>query len=82
MKPPIPFVRRGKHHGYIGIFFIIFGAVFHWLDMFDPESILWFWDLCIGIGIFMVVDDIVEHKVTGSTPLRLLFEKVIRPWLR
>jgi hypothetical protein len=36
----------------------------------------------VGMGAFMVVDDIVEHWGTGDTPLRILYEKVIVPILK
>ena len=40
------------------------------------------WQSFIGIGLFMIVDDIVEHTITADTPLRIFYERVIRPALR
>lgn len=34
------------------------------------------------IGIFLIIDDLIEHFITGDTPFRLLFEKIIVPLLR
>jgi hypothetical protein len=81
-RPPVKFKWRGKHHSYYGIAFIIFGIVFYYLDYYDPESILNFWKLIIGIGGFMIIDDIIEHKITADTPLRIIFERLILPILR
>lgn len=33
------------------------------------------------IGIFILLDDIVEHKITEDTPLRILFDKYISKFL-
>jgi hypothetical protein len=82
MRPPVPFKWRGNHHSYTGLWFVAFG-VFNWFMSWDNlDSLIPLWQVVIGVGVFMLVDDVVEHKVTADTPLRLLWEKVIRPWLR
>jgi len=83
MRPPTKFVWRGNHHLYYGIVLMLFGILNHWLAIpnYPANQAIWFWDLLTCIGIFMVTDDIIEHKVTGNTPLRILYEKVIVPYL-
>jgi len=36
----------------------------------------------MAIGALLTVDDIVEHTVTRDTPIRILFEKFILPYLK
>ena len=83
MKPPTKFVWRGTHHLYYGIFFMVFGILMHWLAIpnYPANQGIWFFDLLTAIGVFMVADDVIEHKITGNTPLRILYEKVIVPYL-
>ena len=40
------------------------------------------WTLFMAIGALLTVDDIVEHTVTRDTPIRILFEKFILPYLK
>ena len=82
MEPKVPFKWRGKHHSYFGISFIIFGLVFLWLDWYDPDRILWLWGSFIDVGIYKINDDWIEHNVTASTPLRILYMKLILPLLQ
>lgn len=84
MRPPVPFVWRGGHHLYTGIFFTVFGLFSYWMNLpnYPLNQLGWFWQLITAIGVFMMVDDIIEHKITGNTPLRILFEKVIMPILK
>ena len=79
MKPKVDFIWRGKHHGYIGVWFIAFGAFFLYMDYNDPASILWLWKAIIGIGAYMIIDDVIEHTITASAPLRILWEKILLP---
>jgi uncharacterized membrane protein len=84
MKPPVKFKWRGNHHGYYGIFFIVFG-LFNWymgIDNAELTTLIPLWQSFAGIGIFMLIDDIIEHTITRDTPLRLLYEKIFRPILR
>jgi len=82
MNPRVPFVWKRPHHFYHGVAIASYSVIMwyvsvdNWMEVGIP-----FWQLCIGIGIFMALDDIVEHTVTGSTPLRLLFDKIIYPIL-
>lgn len=83
MRPPVKFYWRGNHHAYHGLWFIAFGA-FQWymgIDNGALDNLIPFWQCFIGIGAFMLVDDIIEHTLTGSTPLRILFEKLI-PYIK
>ena len=82
MKLRVPFVWRGKHHSYFGAWFIAFGLFFLYMDYNDPDRILWLWESIIIIGGYMIFDDIIEHKLTASTPLRILYIKIILPLIR
>lgn len=76
-KPPVKFIVRGPHHVYIGGVFIIFG----WL--MAPYSYYSFWSNLFYVGgALIMVDDIIEHTITGSTPFRWLFDKVIFPFMK
>ena len=84
MRPPVKFVWRGNHHLYHGLWLIGFG-LFQWfmgVDNAELESLIPLWQGFVGVGVVMVVDDVIEHTVTGDTPLRLLYERVIRPLLK
>jgi hypothetical protein len=82
-RPPVKFKWRGNHHLYYGIFFAAFG-IFNWfmgIDNAELSGIIPFWQLLVGIGIGIIVDDTIEHLVTADTPLRIFYEKIIRPLL-
>ena len=84
MREPVKFKWRGNHHLYHGIWFIGFG-LFQWymgIDNYPLDSLIPLWQLIISVGIFMVVDDVIEHTITGDTPLRILYEKVIMQCLK
>ena len=58
---------------------------FQWymgIDNGELTTLIPFWQLLIGIGALMLVDDIIEHTITADTPLRLLYDKVIKPRLK
>ena len=82
-KPPIAFHWRGNHHLYHGAWIIAFG-LFQWFMGIDNGSLsnaIPLWQLTIVLGVAMVIDDVVEHTLTGSTPLRAIYEKMIVPLL-
>ena len=84
LRPPVKFEWRGNHHGYYGIFFIVFG-IFNYIMGVDNgvlDKLLPFWNFFTLVGIVFLVDDAVEHWVTADTPLRILYEKVFRPLLK
>jgi len=75
MKPPVKFEWKGNHHGYYGVFLMVFGA-FNWymgIDNGQLVDLIPLWKSFLGVGAFMLIDDIVEHTLTGSTPLRLIY---------
>ena len=83
LSPHIPFKWKGNHHSYHGLWILAFG-IFQWymgIDNGELETLIPFWQLLIGVGVFMVIDDVIEHLITADTPLRLLYDKVIKPWL-
>lgn len=84
MRPHVPFQWKGNHHLYHGIWLAAFG-IFQWYMGVDNgvlSNVIPLWQCLIGIGVFMVIDDIIEHTVTADTPLRLLYEEVILPILK
>lgn len=84
MRPHVLFKWRGNHHSYFGIFLIVFGLFNNYMAIDNGElaATIPFWQLCIGIGAFMLVDDIIEHTLTADTPLRILYDRFIKPRLR
>jgi len=82
MRPPIPFKPIGNHHAYYGIFMMVFGLFNTYMSLNGGiEEGIPYWLLFIGVGSFMIIDDIVEHTITANTPLRLLYEKIICPYI-
>jgi len=83
MQPPIKFQWRGIHHGYTGIFFVTFGTFFLYMNSgnsLDGVNIIY--KIFIGVGSFLILDDIVEHKITANTPLRIIYEKFILKYIK
>ena len=69
---------------YYGIFMVVFGF-FNWymgIDNGELVTLIPLWQSFVGVGLFMIVDDVIEHTYTADTPLRILFERVIQPVLR
>lgn len=80
MKPPVQFHWKGNHHSYYGVFFIIFG-LFNWymaVDNGNLATLIPFWQLFIILGSYFIADDIIEHNITESTPLRILYKLIFR----
>jgi len=79
-EPPVKFVWKGNHHAYYGIFFIVFGA-FNWYmgtGNSNLEGLIPFWQALVGTGSYMIVDDVIEHKITANTPLRIIYRKLFK----
>lgn len=75
MKPPVPFKWKGNHHSYYGVFLVAFG-LFNWymgIDNGQLEGLIPLWQSFAGIGALFILDDWIEHNITASTPLRLLY---------
>lgn len=84
MHSRIKFEWRGNHHSYYGIFLIAFG-IFNWfmgIDNGELSTLIPLWQAFIGIGGFMLADDIIEHTITSDTPLRLIYDLIIKSRLR
>jgi len=77
MKGRNPFIPKAPHHLYIGLFVLFLSWTMWDYDYYHPLC-----EVLAVVGLFITVDDVIEHTVTSSTPLRLLFEKVIYPLLR
>lgn len=83
MREPVKFKWCRNHHLYYGISLFIFGA-YNYIFMVDSNELLMcepIWVVFMAIGGFLAADDFIEHTITRDTPIRLLFEKVIYPWL-
>jgi hypothetical protein len=84
MKPPVKFYWKGNHHAYHGAWIVAF-SFFQWYMAIDNGAIantIPLWQVCIGIGAYMIIDDVIEHKYTADTPLRILWIKYILPRLK
>ena len=78
MKQLVPFQWRGNHHCYHGAFILAFG-LFNWymgIDNGELTTLIPFWKLLVGVGGFMIIDDVIEHTITADTPLRILYEHI------
>ena len=85
MRPPVPFVWRGIHHGYLGVWFMGFGGFFLFMNVGNSELLQTYNPLFSGfviLGFFMFLDDLIEHTITRSTPLRWFHMNVMLPLLR
>jgi len=76
LKPPVKFIPRGPHHLYIGLVLMIFA----WLMAPYEYYNVWTWLFGIA-GALIFTDDLIEHTITGSTPLRLFFDKILFPFM-
>ena len=83
MRPPIKFMPYRNHHGYFGIAFFLFGLYNYYLMIVSNEllGVKPIWHGCMLAGLVMIADDIIEHKITADTPLRIFFEKFLLPRL-
>ncbi len=82
MNPRVPFIWKRPHHLYHGLAIAGYSVFMWWLSTDNwMDCSIGVWQIFIGIGIFIAVDDIIEHSITGSTPLRLLFDRIIYPFL-
>lgn len=73
-RPPVKFKKWGNHHGYYGVFFIAFGVFNLIMGWNNLEVLFPLWYACTGVGVFMLVDDIWEHKISADTPCRIIWE--------
>ena len=74
MKPKVKFVPWAIHHSYIGACLVFLGV----MALGQTWSLeLGYW--LIGIGSLVFADDWIEHNITGSTPLRWFFDKILWP---
>lgn len=79
MKPPIKFRWRGIHHGYLGAWFVNFGLFFLYMNInngLDELNVIY--QFFIVIGVYLIIDDCVEHTITRSTPMRILWEFLVK----
>ena len=52
------------------------------IDNAELETLIPFWQSLVVIGTVFIIDDLYEHLICGDSPLRIIYEKLIRPWLR
>jgi len=83
MQPKVKFQWKGNHHLYYGLWILAFAIfnVFMGQDNAELTTLMPFWYILAGIGGLMIIDDVIEHTITASTPLRILYVKIIRPIL-
>lgn len=81
MRPPVKFVARGVHHSYIGAWFIAFSIFMYLMSVDNIDALIPLWQWMSGIGVYLIIDDVIEHNWTASTPCHILWEKIIRSHL-
>jgi hypothetical protein len=74
---PEPFEWKAPHHGYIGAFILFLSYL-----MSQSYWATWSYVLMAFIGVYLLVDDIYEHRVNKRTPLRLLFERIMLKYVK
>jgi hypothetical protein len=74
MKKRVEFNPLGPHHFYIGIFMILLSLLMSWGNWVN-----WSCAIMFIAGSLIALDDLIEHTITGSTPLRIFFEKFLMP---
>lgn len=81
MRPHIKFLWYRNHHLYYGISLFLFGLYNYYLMKRSNEMkrLKYLWCLLMSIGVFLAVDDVVEHTITRDTPIRIIFERFIMP---
>ena len=77
-RPPVPFKWRGNHHSYYGVFFIVFALFNLYMGFNNLEELFPLWYTIMGLGVFMFVDDWIEHNLTADTPLHIIWEWLYR----
>jgi len=83
MKPPVQFKWKGNHHLYYGIFIMIFGLFNWYMGMGNGElaKLTQLWQAFVCVGAYLIIDDLIEHLVTADTPLRLIYDNLIKQYL-
>lgn len=84
MRPPVKFVWYRNHHLYYGIALFLFGLYNYYLmkRSGELEKCKFIWYFFMLLGAIMAIDDAIEHTVTRDTPIRIIFEKLILPYLK
>ena len=84
MRPHVPFIWYRNHHLYYGIALFLFGLYNYYLmkKSGELEKCKFIWYLFMLIGILIALDDAIEHTITRDTPIRIVFEKLILPYLK
>lgn len=78
MRPPVKFQWKGNHHSYYGLFFVVFG-LFNWymsLGNGALTSMIPLWETIVGLGGYLIIDDVIEHTITADTPTRWIFRQL------
>jgi len=65
LRPARYFCWDRLHHLYLGIFTLTIGY-------YTKDKLM------MAIGLFVIVDDIIEHTVTADTPLRIFYEQMLK----
>jgi hypothetical protein len=79
MKPPVKFKWRGVHHGYLGLWFAAFGIFFLWMNQGNSlDRLNLGYLVCVVVGVYLVIDDFIEHVFTELTPMRRLWDWMVK----
>lgn len=66
MKPPNKFIPFAPHHIYLGLVMIVAGVLC--IPYYTTSAIVF-----SIVGALIFFDDLLEHTITASTPLRWFF---------
>ena len=79
MKPPVKFYWKGIHHGYLGFFLWSFGCFFLYMNTNNGLDLLNNIYLIFAfVGAYLIIDDMIEHLITESTPARLIWNWMVK----
>jgi len=56
----------------------VFGLFNWYMSINNLDMLIPLWQTIIGLGIFMFVDDWIEHNITADTPFRIIWEWIYK----
>jgi hypothetical protein len=80
LTPPVKFQWKGNHHGYYGIFFVVFGFFNIYMSLGNGAlvALIPLWGVITGLGGYLIIDDVIEHTITADTPARVIFRQLFK----
>jgi hypothetical protein len=77
MREPIKFHWKNTHHLYLGLCILLLALLF---GINEHNNLLE--NNIMLLGLYITVDDVVEHTITANTPIRIITEKLLEPTMK